>query len=58
MAVASYIENEVLLDDTIFLVIGLSWSISFQAFVLLVAVLVTRQSIVLVRCCYTIIAHR
>jgi hypothetical protein len=29
MAVESYVENEVQLDDTLFLVAGLSWSSSF-----------------------------
>jgi hypothetical protein len=49
-------DNEVQLDNTLFLATGLSGSSSFRGFVLLVTVLVARQSIILIRCCDAIVA--
>ena len=58
MAGESYVEIDSLLGNTLFLATGLSWSSIFQGFVLLIALLVSRQSIKAVRCRYTNCARR
>lgn len=53
MAVELYAEIEGLLGNTLFLATGLSWSSIFRGFVFLVALWVSRQSIIFVQCWYT-----